>query len=201
MMWQTILEVGPLPVFFDDDGHVGFPIKDAEVRAMIEAKDPRLFAVLQTALDIREELALCMWFSDDFYADYRWELCKRNKETEAELEADLHVVINSPLADKMALCIANSMLSELQQKRKLQTTREIKAGLRRKRRSQFQGKRAQLMLAVIAREGVAECKRCGSQDDLTLDHIVPLSKGGSDDPKNLQLLCQSCNSSKGDRDA
>lgn len=32
------------------------------------------------------------------------------------------------------------------------------------------------------------------------DHIVAKSKGGNDDDANLQWLCATCNSSKGDRD-
>lgn len=35
--------------------------------------------------------------------------------------------------------------------------------------------------------------------DLTIDHLVPQSKGGTDHIENLQLLCQHCNSTKGDR--
>src|SRR5882672_4372526 len=33
----------------------------------------------------------------------------------------------------------------------------------------------------------------------TVDHKTPLSRGGSNWPKNLQLLCKSCNPSKGNR--
>ena len=30
-----------------------------------------------------------------------------------------------------------------------------------------------------------------------IDHIIPRSRGGQNDPSNLRLLCYSCNSSKG----
>jgi hypothetical protein len=33
----------------------------------------------------------------------------------------------------------------------------------------------------------------------SIDHIVPVSKGGSDDPDNLAYACQFCNSSKYDK--
>ena len=43
------------------------------------------------------------------------------------------------------------------------------------------------------------CVECGSQEDLSLDHIFPWSMGGTDSPDNLQTLCRSCNSVKGAR--
>ena len=43
------------------------------------------------------------------------------------------------------------------------------------------------------------CQHCGTHRDLTVDHVVPVSKGGTDDLDNLQTLCGTCNSRKGAR--
>ena len=46
-----------------------------------------------------------------------------------------------------------------------------------------------------------KCVICGAKEDLSIDHIIPRSKGGTNDPENLQTLCRSCNSSKKNREA
>lgn len=43
------------------------------------------------------------------------------------------------------------------------------------------------------------CRACGSKENLTVDHIIPKTKGGTDDTWNLQCLCKTCNSKKGNR--
>jgi 5-methylcytosine-specific restriction endonuclease McrA len=41
------------------------------------------------------------------------------------------------------------------------------------------------------------CVKCESNKNLEYDHIIPVSKGGSNTARNIQLLCQNCNRSKG----
>jgi 5-methylcytosine-specific restriction endonuclease McrA len=42
------------------------------------------------------------------------------------------------------------------------------------------------------------CAACGSQRQLTVDHVIPKSRGGCNHIHNLQLLCFDCNQAKGD---
>lgn len=44
-----------------------------------------------------------------------------------------------------------------------------------------------------------ECHYCGVKHNLSVDHIVPVSAGGSDDIENLVTACGQCNSRKGYR--
>ena len=54
---------------------------------------------------------------------------------------------------------------------------------------------------VLRRDRV--CQLCGagrSDAVLEVDHVVPRSKGGSNEPDNLQVLCRTCNRGKSNRD-
>jgi hypothetical protein len=42
-----------------------------------------------------------------------------------------------------------------------------------------------------------QCAYCESKEDLTIDHIIPQSKGGADFTKNVVCCCRSCNHDKG----
>jgi predicted restriction endonuclease len=42
-----------------------------------------------------------------------------------------------------------------------------------------------------------KCAYCGSEENITLDHIIPQCKGGLDVKTNVVSCCHSCNQSKG----
>jgi 5-methylcytosine-specific restriction endonuclease McrA len=51
-------------------------------------------------------------------------------------------------------------------------------------------------LFVWQRDG-GKCVKCRSRARLEFDHIIPLAAGGSSTERNIQLLCEACNRSKG----
>ncbi len=44
-----------------------------------------------------------------------------------------------------------------------------------------------------------QCQYCESKDNLTIDHILPSSRGGIDTWENLVCCCTSCNAKKGNK--
>jgi hypothetical protein len=50
-------------------------------------------------------------------------------------------------------------------------------------------------IEVWRRDG-DKCARCGSRERLEYDHVVPISRGGSNTARNVELLCESCNRKK-----
>jgi 5-methylcytosine-specific restriction endonuclease McrA len=50
---------------------------------------------------------------------------------------------------------------------------------------------------VFNRDGNA-CLKCETKENLTLDHILPKSKMGSNHQNNLQTMCKTCNNQKAD---
>jgi hypothetical protein len=51
----------------------------------------------------------------------------------------------------------------------------------------------------VWRRDEGRCVECSSKERLCFDHIIPYSRGGGSTARNLQLLCERCNLSKGNR--
>lgn len=57
---------------------------------------------------------------------------------------------------------------------------------------------------VLSRKNILKrdnnsCLYCGSREKLTIDHVIPRSRGGDDSWENLVSACTSCNHRKGNR--
>jgi 5-methylcytosine-specific restriction endonuclease McrA len=74
----------------------------------------------------------------------------------------------------------------------------VRAG--RARRRGADGHHTAADVTAIAAKQRGRCICCNKRRKLEVDHIVPLSKGGSNWPHNLQLLCRPCNASKSAKD-
>jgi len=77
---------------------------------------------------------------------------------------------------------------------------DIVKNSRRKRRAKMKGAGGRGITAtdwqiIITKYG-NKCLACGSIENITMDHVIPLAAGGTHDPDNVQPLCKSCNSKK-----
>ena len=50
----------------------------------------------------------------------------------------------------------------------------------------------------VWRRDNGKCVKCGTRQNLEFDHIIPVSKGGSNTARNIELLCENCNRFKSD---
>jgi 5-methylcytosine-specific restriction endonuclease McrA len=53
--------------------------------------------------------------------------------------------------------------------------------------------------SLIYKRDDHECQYCGSRKDLTIDHVIPRSRGGQDTWGNLVACCTKCNIKKGNQ--
>ena len=63
----------------------------------------------------------------------------------------------------------------------------------------FQKRRIRVNRHRIMRRDGYSCVYCGSKKNLTIDHVIPKSKGGDNTWKNLVTCCSPCNLKKGDK--
>lgn len=88
--------------------------------------------------------------------------------------------------------IFNSFQSLRDEIEKIFIQRKEKGSLR----SEFSTKRENIKNNLISLYG-NQCMQCGKTNNLQVDHIYPLCKGGTNHESNLQLLCKTCNLRKG----
>lgn len=172
---------------------VGLFIRDQQTIQAIRSYDKRILDMLNFMIDEIEELSLSTWATDT-YAFEHW----REEKSLDEYEQSLYKILNGKYADDETKEKIKAEFGWIEARRQQSAEKIAKRTHSRRRRSQFAKNYDQFMLALIHRDGY-KCAVCGVIEDLSIDHIVPLSKGGSDDIDNLRILCRTHNSSKSDK--
>jgi len=184
-MWAEEIEVSGIPVFVFGDSLnnevIGFRLGTLKA----SGGDTSIFlkAIEWATSPNAEDFITAQWAFDGYW----WEVISRRDDYEKTLKG----LLANKYASENVKAHASEELAKI-------ARRAAKKHHTKRRRAGFQQGRDRLALALIERDGY-KCAECGAFEDLTIDHITPLSKGGSDDLDNLWFLCRSHNSKKGDR--
>jgi Holliday junction DNA helicase RuvB len=87
---------------------------------------------------------------------------------------------------KITLTVTETALKMLASSDEVQDAREIRNAIPSEIRRE------------VWRRDEGKCVKCGSRINLEYDHIIPVSRGGSNTVRNIELLCEACNRSKSD---
>ena len=118
---------------------------------------------------------------------------------------DLHIGYQSFdwwRAAQQSLAHFEKALDDLERQKALtEAKRKAKSIHVARRRAAFNAVRSELVLQMLdaGMDYVCAADGCNECEDLTVDHIHPLSRGGTDGLSNLQFMCRHHNSAKGDR--
>lgn len=171
----------------------GFELTDTFIEA-VKSRDPKIFTILDMATRHHETV----FFLKDLEGGHFNEALKRMSISELRTGLESVLACDSPLLTDRERGIARAGLSYLDNKEWLQEQAENQKDCNTKRRKEFNKKKGSLWGFLVERDGEF-CAECGDTEDLSIDHKAPISKGGSDDLENLQILCRKHNSQKGTR--
>jgi hypothetical protein len=174
---------------------VGFLIHDEQTVKAIRDRDERILDLLNWMVDEIDTLSLSRWATDISAIEF-W----RDKKSLDEFGQIINTILDSYYIEPTTRKRLELELDWVSKERQIEAQKLAKAEYSQRRRSEFSRNYDQLMLALIQRDGY-RCVICDTIEDLTIDHIIPLSKGGTDELSNLRILCRTHNSSKGDKDA
>jgi 5-methylcytosine-specific restriction endonuclease McrA len=120
---------------------------------------------------------------------YKREEARRNKEQRKQYAAKRR-------AENYEKVISIERASRERNKEKNRPAKNARQQIRNKI---VQGKTFVLSAKDLRRLYSQPCASCGTMENLSIDHIIPLSRGGSHSIGNMMTLCRSCNASKNAR--
>ena len=180
-------------------GYVLLNLEDRDIVDAIESEDETLFLLLAKYLHEEKSIHEAKYYFDNFNyyilqghnINYALKYFLKDVDIEIMRKHCGTIIMHAHKRLFPQLCIAEECREALRiYENSIKNTGNIK-----NRRTEFSRKRNQLMLSIIDRDGYV-CQNCKTTKNLTVDHILALSNGGTDDLSNLQLLCRPCNSRK-----
>ena len=137
-------------------------------------------------------LSIAFRFGDgvpqNYVESYKW----------ANLAAAQGIQTAAELRDDLAQEMTSSQIEEGQRRAESETEKLLQATSDRNVESFIRQPIPTAVRREVWRRDQGKCARCGSREKLEYDHIVPLSKGGSNTVRNIELLCEQCNRAKSD---
>jgi 5-methylcytosine-specific restriction endonuclease McrA len=96
--------------------------------------------------------------------------------------------------EELLLRIEHAVVNE---QKKLQRIRRDVQAYQNSKRSNSREHIPHDVRIYVWRRDEGKCVQCNSREKLEYDHIIPVSKGGSNTARNIRLLCETCNRRKG----
>ncbi len=159
---------------------------------------------------IHAELAFLMW--KDFFIEKKMKVCKGCDKTFLPVRSDQIYcgsfsaktgcsVSTLKIRRKRFYSLNKDKIKTQQKNYYLQHKDVFEAKGRRYRNRKFaaEGFHSNQEWELLKKQYAYRCAHCKQSALLTRDHIIPLSKGGSDNIVNIQPLCKPCNSAKRDK--
>ncbi len=95
-------------------------------------------------------------------------------------------------------CAGRSCIVTPEHKREMRRQRSRRRHARRRAAEKLSGCHTEAEWQDVLNRHGRKCARCGNEKNITRDHIIPLSKSGTDEIANIQPLCGHCNKKKKD---
>jgi HNH endonuclease len=108
----------------------------------------------------------------------------------------VRVESTEPDIDSLILSIKHRVLRQQRQHQRMRREVEALENLERLEGGSREPIPESVRLFVWQRDR-GQCVKCRSREHLEFDHIIPIAAGGSSTERNIQLLCEACNRSKG----
>ena len=133
----------------------------------------------ESELQYRTNILQRLWFYSNFLL-YVNRQCRSEKDYEhIKLKVEEHVLERGDEYQKLV--------------KKIDRLRQISSNRLQPNRKQISDD----VSAFVLQRDLNKCVLCGDDINLQFDHILPVSKGGNNEPENLRILCQQCNQSRG----